>query len=300
MLATFVDNQIFDLCSNKSEPMAPARRVVVLSDSESSDDEMADFIVEDEGEEGSSEDEGSRDESDESDASDESEEGVYVDWSGMREMYQARSDTMEPSGYSEHKELHSWGWSKDEPWSQAMKDALWSHITRKTNSKTFRDKWGVFSEEVTLTSGVVERIVRRREYGTEFEERYFDALTGRYRDAFFKSMEAVFEQAPYQGPPDNGELPEPSFLDFKQDYTALWREESRKGIQGRQHPHGPLWCLCCQCTDKQLVKIMIARHIPSGILVATGGDCSKKMLGLTEVDEGTANLAVGQLLGLIN
>ena len=61
----------------------------------------------------------------------------------------------------------------------------------------------------------------------------------------------------------------------------------------------PLWCLCCQCTKKKLKYIMIARHIPSGILVATDGDCSSKMLGVTEVGDDEAHVEVGQLLGLV-
>ena len=44
---------------------------------------------------------------------------------------------------------------------------------------------------------------------------------------------------------------------------------------------------------------MIARHIPSGILVATDGDCSSKMLGVTEVGDDEAHVEVGQLLGLV-
>lgn len=242
------------------------------------------------------------DESDESD-DDDDDGGInsgYLNWEAMRAMYAEKGDDgEEPAGYHEHPELHSWGWKLDKPvWSRADKDALWKRITDKTSDRAFRDQWGIRAIE-RENAGTIERVVERFKYGVEFEDDYKDALTGNYRDAFFRVMEEIFEQEPYQGPPDEGKLPEPRFLDFKWAYVSddpigMENQVNRRGT----HPHGPFWCFCCQCTKKTLYKVTIARHIPSGIMVVTGGDCSEKFLG---EDELPYNLQqhehVGRLLG---
>jgi len=240
------------------------------------------------------------DDDDDDDDDDDAINSGYVNWEAMRAMYQEKGDDAEePAGYHEHPELHSWGWKLDKPvWSRADKDALWKRITDKTSDRAYRDQWGIRAIE-RENEGTVERVVERFKYGVEFEDDYMDALTGNYRDAFFRVMAEVFEQEPYQGPPDEGKLPEPRFLDFKWAYVSddpigMENQVNRRG----KHPHGPFWCFCCQCTKKKLYKVTIARHIPSGIMVVTGGDCSEKFLG---EDELPYNLQqhehVGRLLG---
>lgn len=239
------------------------------------------------------------DDDDDDDGDGDDDNDTYNNWEAMRAMYDEGEIEDEPDGYHEHPELHAWGWRRDRPeWSRADKDALWKRITAKTRSKAFRDQWGMRAVE-REHEGTIERVVERFKYGDEFEEDYKNALTGNYRDAFFRVMAEIFEQEPYQGPPDDGELPEPRFLDFKWAYvsddpTGMEKQVNRRG----KHPHGPFWCFCCQCTKKKLYKVTIARHTLSGIMVVTGGDCSEKFLG---EDELPYNLEqhehVGRLLG---
>ena len=239
------------------------------------------------------------DDDDEDDDEDDEDDEMYNNWEAMRAMYDEGEIEDEPNGYHEHPELHAWGWRRDKPvWSRADKDALWKRITDKTSNRNFRDRWGIRAVE-REHEGTIERVVERFKYGQEFEEDYMDALTGNYRDAFFRVMEEVFEQEPYQGPPDDGELPEPRFLDFKWAYvsddpTGMEKQVNRRGT----HPHGPFWCFCCQCTKKKLYKVTIARHVPSDIMVVTGGDCSEKFLGEDELPYNLQQHAhVGRLLG---
>lgn len=236
---------------------------------------------------------------DDDDGSDDDSIGDYVNWEAMRAMYEKEgADGVEPAGYHEHPELHSWGWRQGNPvWTRAEKDALWRHITDKTSDPAFRDQWGIRTVE-REDEGQVERIVERYKYGDEFNDDYEHALTGNYRDAFFRVMAEVFEQEPYQGPPDEGKLPEPRFLDFKWAYVSNDPIGADRAARRMEHPHGPFWCFCCQCTRKTLYKVTIARHTLSGIMVVTGGDCSEKFLG---EDELPYNLEqhehVGRLLG---
>jgi len=238
-------------------------------------------------------------ESDDDDGSDDDSIGDYVNWEAMRAMYEKEgADGVEPTGYHEHRELHSWGWRQDKPvWSRADKDALWKHITDKTSDPAFRDQWGIRTVE-REDAGQVERIVERFKYGDEFKDDYENALTGNYRDAFFRVMAEVFGQEPYQGPPDEGKLPEPRFLDFKWAYVSDDPIGADRAARRMEHAHGPFWCFCCQCTKKTLYKVTIARHTLSDIMVVTGGDCSEKFLG---EDELPYNLEqhehVGRLLG---
>ncbi len=241
----------------------------------------------------------SDDESDDDDGSDDDSIGDYVNWEAMRAKYEEEgADGVEPAGYHEHPELHSWGWRQDRPvWTRADKDALWRHITNKTSDPAFRDQWGIRTVE-RVDEGQVERIVERFKYGDEFKDDYEDALTGNYRDAFFRVMKEIFDQEPYQGPPDEGKLPEPRFLDFKWAYVSDDPIGADRAARRMEHAHGPFWCFCCQCTEKKLYKVTIARHTLSGIMVVTGGDCSEKFLG---EDELPYNLQqhehVGRLLG---
>ena len=236
---------------------------------------------------------------DDDDSSDDDSIGDYVNWEAMRAMYEEEgADGVEPAGYHEHRELHSWGWRQDRPvWTRAKRDALWRHITNKTSDPAFRDQWGIRTVE-REDEGQVERIVERYKYGDEFEDDYKNALTGNYRDAFFRVMKEIFHQEPYQGPPDEGKLPEPRFLDFKWAYVSDDPIGADRAARRMEHAHGPFWCFCCQCTKKTLYKVTIARHTLSGIMVITGGDCSEKFLG---EDELPYNLEqhehVGRLLG---
>ena len=236
---------------------------------------------------------------DDDDGSDDDSIGDYVNWEAMRAMYEKEgADGTEPTGYHEHPELHSWGWRQDRPvWTRAEKDALWRHITDKTSDPAFRDQWGIRTVE-REDEGQVERIVERYKYGDEFNDDYEHALTGNYRDAFFRVMKEIFDQEPYQGPPDEGKLPEPRFLDFKWAYVSDDPIGADRAARRMEHAHGPFWCFCCQCTRKTLYKVTIARHTLSDIMVVTGGDCSEKFLG---EDELPYNLEqhehVGRLLG---
>lgn len=243
--------------------------------------------------------ESDEDEDDGDDGDDDATNDSYDNWEVMRAMYEEGEMEDEPDGYHEHPELHAWGWKLDKPeWSRADKDALWKRITDKTSDRAFRDRWGIRAVE-REHEGTIERVVERFKYGKEFEEDYKDALTGNYRDAFFRVMAEVFEQEPYQGPPDDGELPEPRFLDFKWAYVSddpvgMEKQVNRRGT----HPHGPFWCFCCQCTKKKLYKVTIMRHIPSDIMVVTGGDCSEKFLGEDELPYNLQQHGhVGRLLG---
>lgn len=239
------------------------------------------------------------DDEDDDDEDDEEEEDDYDNWEIMRGMYDENVLVDEPSGYHLHHQLHSWGWQEDKPeWSRADKDALWKRITAKTRSKAFRDQWGIRAVE-REHEGTIERVVERFKYGDEFNDDYENALTGNYRDAFFRVMKEVFEQEPYQAPPDGDEFPEPRFLDFKWAYVSddpigMAKQVNRRG----KHPHGPFWCFCCQCTKKKLYKVTIARHTLSGIMVVTGGDCSEKFLGEHELPYNLEQHEhVGRLLG---
>ena len=247
----------------------------------------------------SSEESGNESDDDDDGSDDDDSIGDYANWEAMRAMYEKEgADGVEPAGYHEHRELHSWGWRQDNPvWSRADKDALWRHITDKTSDPAFRDQWGIRTVE-REDEGQVERVVERFKYGDEFKDDYENALTGNYRDAFFRVMEEIFEQEPYQGPPDEGKLPEPRFLDFKWAYVSDDPIGAGAAARRMEHAHGPFWCFCCQCTEKKLYKVTIARHTLSGIMVVTGGDCSEKFLG---EDELPYNLEqhehVGRLLG---
>ena len=278
----------------ESEPEEPAGEFYQEpGDGDGSD--LEGFIVPDgdmEGDEESGEESGSASDSERDGSVSEEEEvqrGIYNNWQTMRAMYEEGSLEDEPGGYYLHHQLHAKGWTRDRSeWSEAEQDALWRHVLAKTSAPGWGDQWGVRALEVEH-HGSMERIVERFKYGTEFEDEYEEAQTGNYKDAFFRVMEEVFEQEPYQAPPDINEagemvLPEPCFLDFENEYCSEKPPGYDRGVRRGQHRHGPLWCLCCQCTKKKLYKVMIARHTLSNILVVTGGDCSKKMLRDFDLD----------------
>ena len=208
----------------------------------------------------------------------------------MRDQYlDSDNDCEEPPGYGDWPQLHAEGWRPDDDsdaeWEEPRQDALWRSVKDKLGDPAVRDRLGVRAVE-KLNDGCVERVVERYKFGTDFaefedtEER-LGRTTGNYRQAFFPVMKEVFGQEPYQGPPDPGQhprvLPEPRFLDFRHAFHSC--KPVGDDYQPQEHPDGPLWCLCCQCTAKSLQKIMIARHKQSRILVVTGGDCANKMLG---------------------
>mgnify|MGYP004124098297 CR=1 FL=1 len=293
---------------SESEPDEPmAERYEARSDGEDSD--LSDFVVPDEEME---DDEGSSDsgssgsgsgtasgtESDDDD-DDDATRGIYHNWETLRAMYVEGTLRGEIPGFNEHPELHSWGWERNAPdWEQEKKDEFWERIRAKAADPAWCAEWGVRALEVEH-NGRIERLVERYEYGTEFDGQYAGRSTGSYKDAFFRVMEELFEQEPFQGPPEpdeHGELvfPEPLFFDFKKEFCSDHPPGYDQGVRLGEHPDGPLWCFCCQCTDKNLSKVMIARHTLSDILVATGGDCSRKMLGEDEIDYAIHHAADGE------
>ena len=218
---------------------------------------------------------------------------VYEDWEVMREMYEdIDNDCEEPPGYGDWPQLHADGWRPDDDsdaeWEEARQDALWESVKDKLRDPAVRDRLGMRAVE-KRNDGRIERVVERFKYGTDFAE-FEDSNTGDYRKAFFPVMKEVFGQEPYQAPPDPGlprVLPEPRFLGFRHAFHSY--KPVGDDDQLKEHPDGPLWCLCCQCTAKSLQKIMIARHKQSRILVVTGGDCASKMLGQNAYDQAQAN-----------
>jgi hypothetical protein len=260
---------------------ARPRAAVVLTDSESSDDdEMSDFIVNDEGEEGSSESEEGSSEDEEGSSEDEegsseagSEAGIaYADWKEMARRYSSGELVGEPTGYQDHPELHVAGWPSVDA------DALWCSIRVRVSQPGHFEKWGVQAVERNV-NGHIERVVHRVKYGWQFHW-CKQQICGNYEKAFLPTMLEVFGQAPYQPPLDalDGRLQSPMFLDFEPLYHIDERvdETTRRDSDGGD---GPLWCICTQCSAKTLKNLTVMRHTPSGILVVVGGTCAHKMLG---------------------
>lgn len=225
----------------------------------------------------------------------------YENWEVMRGQYEdSDNDCEEPDGYCDWPQLHAEGWRPDDDsdaeWEESRQDALWTAIKDKLGDPAVRDRLGMRAVE-KLNEGRVERVVERFKYGTDFAkfedtEEGRGRHTGNYKEAFFPVMKELFVQEPYQAPPDPGPpriLPEPRFLDFRHAFHSHKPVGDDYETQLQEHPDGPLWCLCCQCTAKSLQKIMIARHKQSRILVVTGGDCANKMLGQNAYDQARAD-----------
>ena len=55
-------------------------------------------------------------------------------------------------------------------------------------------------------------------------------------------------------------------------------EEAKEAATATDEASRP-FCICTQCYDKGLRRLMVMRHTPSGICVGVGGDCGGHMAG---------------------
>ena len=100
------------------------------------------------------------------------------------------------------------------------------------------------------------------------------------------------------------QLLQPHFLDFEPAYYAHEAEDAGLVRGPLQSDDGPLWCICTQCSRKQLKKVCVVEHTPSGIYVVVGGTCSFHMVGMRDYADvevatnGENPLAVRMLLGV--
>jgi len=243
--------------------------------------------------------------------SEEEDEGAYIPWEKLRRQYQNGERDEEPAGLTEHPQVHVPGWQKDgRAWTQAQKDALWASIRVKAAQPGFYAKWGVVATERQVGDTAV-RIVHRTDYGTKFRKALKKYPMGSYMLGFIPTMVELFRQQPWQPFFDENDVaertvPMPMFEDFEAAYhfdNKIDRFDLAR--MNEDEEDGPMWCLCTQCTKKGLENVTIMRHIPSGILVAVGGNCAAHMVGESRLDElidfklnGRSQYdVVGQMLG---
>ena len=253
------------------------------SSSESSEDESSD------GESSGSEEEAQASGSEE-ESSEEDEPGPLprdVHWTEVDRQYREHEREEEAPGYMDLPQLHA-------PFANDP-DALWRLIKKKTRRAGFCDKYGIQAFEVTV-SGKKERVVRRVAYGTKYEYRR-KYRTGSYNDVLVPLVEMLFQQQPYIAPPDftrKNVYSEPQFLDFIAAFHGDAREQDGEDLCVPADPendnrnkadHGPLWCVCTQCSKKGLLEVSIMQHKPSGIYLVVGGNCANKLVGYEDLKE---------------
>ena len=184
----------------------------------------------------------------------------------------------EPEGYYRLPQLHA-----------PNPAALWDEVSRKAQEPGFVEKWGIRVVEREV-NGKRERIVHRVDYGSEYEHMR-EQQTGSYKEVLVPIIEMLFEQQPYIAPPDfsrKSVYSAPEFLDFVAAFHADAREDGGEALSATNADgdnHGPLWCICTQCTHKKLDNITVMRHKPSGIYIAVGGSCANKMVGYDDLKE---------------
>jgi hypothetical protein len=227
----------------------------------------------------------------------------YTPWETLRQEYLDDERDSEPAGLTEHPEVHAPGWRKGGPaWTQAQKDELWASVCATAAKPGFRRKWGMVATERQVGGNTV-RIVHRVHYGRKFRDLFKPRKTGSYLEAFIPTMVELFKQQPWQPLFDKQDvkdrtIPMPMFEDFKAAYHFDNRGRDpmdlshivadhgwdEYGDEGAEY-HGPMWCLCTECTDKGLRNVTIMRHTLSGILIAVGGNCAAHMVGESRLNE---------------
>ena len=253
---------------------------------------------------------------DDDDDEEEDDDDEYVPWRKRRAHYmKQRRLEDEPAGETEHPQVHAPGWVRNEKgeWDQARKDALWEGVKDRANARGFYDKWGVQATERTV-DGQELRIVHRTKYGWRFASWNKEAEMGTYHKAFIPVMEELFQQAPIQrpfqglnrrgNPTKRNTWTYPEFLDFGVAYHV---DKNVEWVVRGQNDEddGPLWCLCTENSGKGLKHLWVMKHRLSGILVVTGGNCSRSMINEQDV-RGLHNAVhnevhgdeVGQMLGV--
>ena len=184
----------------------------------------------------------------------------------------------EPQGYRDLPQLHA-----------PNPAALWDEVSRKAQEPGFVEKWGIRVVERTV-NGKRERIMHRVDYGSAHEHMR-EQQTGSYKKVLVPMIEMLFGQQPYIAPPDftrKSVYSEPEFLDFVAEFHADAREDGGEALSATNaqgYNHGPLWCICTQCSHKKLDTITVMRHKPSGIYVAVGGSCANKMVGYEDLKQ---------------
>jgi len=258
---------------------------------------------EESGEEGSSEDEASF--SDSGGGSDgegeEDEEPVPndIDHETLRKMYEEGRLRNEPPGLADQPQFHA---AEPDP------DELWRQIRAKLGTNAARRQWGVVASEVWV-QGELQRVVHRVDYGWKFESWCRKKLCGTYDGALLPTVQHLFDQQPYVDPPEfdengNMELKKSYFQDFKPAYYTDNAEDAGLFENNDASDHGPVWCICTQCTNKGLKNVTVMRHTPSGIYLVVGGKCSFYMVRMRsyydvfEAANGMAPNVVGAFLGV--
>ena len=246
---------------------------------------------EDDGEEEEEEAEEGGSDSD-SDSEEEDDDEAYIPWEKLRRQYQDGERDEEPAGLTDHPQVHVPGWKrKGGAWTQAEKDALWASIRVKTTNQGFHKKWGMAATERQVGDSTV-RIVHRTDYGFKFRKALKKHPMGSYMLGFIPTMVELFQQQPWQPffdqtDVDERTIPMPMFEDFEAAYHFDNRGPNGLDLAAMNEDEGdgPMWCLCTQCTKKGLENVTIMRHIPSGILVAVGGNCAAYMVGESRLNE---------------
>lgn len=264
--------------------------------------------------------------SDDDDGSDDGSDGGtdrYVPWETLRSEYASGERTRELAGLTDHPAVHVPGWRNDvREWTQAQKDALWRSVRVRAGEDGALRTWGVVATERQI-NGEAVRVVHRVHYGLKFRGQFKLRQMGSYIEAFIPVMVKLFQQQPWQPFFDeddvkNGTVPMPMFADFEAahhfdnrgndpiDLSGILADEDWDEFGDEEGEyHGPMWCLCTECTRKGLKNVTVMRHTLSGILIAVGGDCAAHMAGEPRLSEmikfqlnGESNYdAVEQILG---
>ena len=131
--------------------------------------------------------------------------------------------------------------------------------------------------------GTKYRCVLRVRYGERYEK-YRRSMSGSYEHVLLHVLSHVFQQEPFQEFDDVRSLPKPRLLDFEPmahailDPATAVNEEAKEAATATDEASRP-FCICTQCYDKGLRRLMVMRHTPSGICVGVGGDCGGHMAG---------------------
>jgi len=247
----------------------------------------------------SDDDDSSDDDSDHSDDGDD----PYVPWETLRSEYANGERKKELAGLTDHPAVHVPGWRNDgREWTQAQKDALWRSVCAKAGEDGVCRTWGIVATERQM-NGEAVRVVHRVHYGLKFRDLFKGRHTGSYIEAFIPVMVKLFQQQPWQpffneDDVQNGTVPKPMFADFEAahhfdnrgkdpiDLSGILVDEDWDEFGDEEGEyHGPMWCLCTECSKKGLKNITVMRHTLSGILIAVGGDCAAHMAGEARLSE---------------